>query len=154
MPFKDYAEFAEPIALPINGKTYTIPPCPAGLGLEILALEVDSKTPAVELFRRLLGSTWDQMIADDVPLAAVSRAGLVAMVDVQLGRESAEAVWEAGISPEAVAALAAAKTTEGSTPSPSTDAETSTPRRASMSGTTSPKATKRAAKKRAATAHE
>lgn len=157
MAFKDFREFAENLALPINGKTYDIPPVPARLGIQLLGLAKGDDVPelaaltGMDLWRALLGSAWDEMVADDVPMSAIARAGLTALADYQQGRAVAEAVWEGGIDPERMAARVAA-ILKDSTPSTSTDEASSTPTPASTSGTSSRRSTKRTAKPKAAPA--
>jgi hypothetical protein len=58
--------------------------------------------------RGLGGSVYDEMLADDVPLDALARAGFAMIVDWQNDRAAAERVWESGIDPEARAAMTAA----------------------------------------------
>lgn len=153
MAFKDFREFAEPLRLPINGKTYDIPPISARLGLQLLGLEkgeTDSPLASLsgmELWQAILGSAWDAMVEDDAPMSAIARAGLTALADYQQGRAVAEAVWEGGIDPERMAARVAAL--QESMPSQSTDEASETPTRASTSGTTSRRSTKRTAKAKA-----
>lgn len=154
MAFKDFREFAENLRLPINGKTYDIPPVPARLGIQLLGVAKGDDVPelaaltGLDLWRALLGSAWDEMVADDVPMSAIARAGLTALADYQQGRAVAEAVWEGGIDPERMAARVAALLKD-STPSTTTDEASSTRRRASTSGTTSRRSTKRTAPKAA-----
>lgn len=156
MAFKDFREFAEPLRLPINGKTYDIPPVPARLGISLLGLAKGDDVPelasltGMDLWKALLGSAWDEMVADDAPMSAIARAGLTALADYQQGRAVAEAVWEGGISPERMAARVAAL--QDSTPSKSTDEESVTPTRASTSGTTSRRSTKRTGTRASASA--
>jgi hypothetical protein len=154
MAFKDFREFADPLRLPINGKTYEVPPVPARLGIQLLGLAKGDDVPelaslsGMDLWQALLGSAWDEMVADDVPMSAIARAGLVALADYQQGRAVAEVVWEGGIDPERMAAQVAA-TLKDSTPSTTTDEASSTPTQASTSGTTSRRSTKRTAKPKA-----
>lgn len=154
MAFKDFREFADPLRLPIHGKTYTIPPVPARLGIQLLGLAKGDDVPelaaltGMDLWKALLGSAWDEMVADDVPMSAIARAGLTALADYQQGRVVAEAVWEGGIDPERMAARVAALLKE-SAPSTRTDEASTTPTPASTSGTTSRRRTRRTAPKAA-----
>jgi hypothetical protein len=155
MPLKAYEEFAqEPLAFPIGGKVYTVPPLGFTTGIRlqrVLAGEDDSlnDAPAEEGWRLVLGPVWDQMIADEVPMEAMVRAAFAAMTDFQFGREQAERVWEAGLDPKALAeaVMNARQTLEELKQSSSTGAASETRKRASTTGTSSPKTTKRAAAK-------
>lgn len=124
MPLKAYEEVVgEPLAFPINGKIYTPPPISAKAGIYLVrALAGDpgvSNEPSQSMWKVLLGPVYDEMIADNVPMDALARAGFAMLVDWQNNdRAAAERVWESGIDPEARAALAAAilQTTQPSTP--------------------------------------
>lgn len=175
MPFKAYEEFSKPpIELPVGGKTYTLPPVGAKLGILLLsAFNGDAHATATlgtstSLWQLVLGCTeecvagtdtacgsvYDQMLADNVPLDVVGRAGFTGLADFQYDRETAERVWESNLDPEARAALAAAvrelqtQQQTDSPPSPSTDAANRTPSPANTTGTTSP--TNSRAKKKSA----
>lgn len=153
MPLKPYEEFADPLAFPIGGRVYTVPPLPyrAGLRLQrILAGEDTAEDlPAEDLWRMVMGDAWDQMVADDVPLEAMSRAGIAAVADFRWGRATAENVWESGVDPEALAAaLTAANPSSKDFPdSTSTAKGSETPSRGSSSATTSPPGTPRPKRK-------
>ena len=149
MPLKAYEDFAqEPLAFPINGKTYTLAPVGFREGIKlqrVLAGEDDSlnDAPAEEAWRLVLGPAYDEMVADNVPMEALSRAGLAALADFRYGREAAERTWESGLDPKALeAALEAAAQTPPKRPasprSRSTASATKTRKRASTSATTSP----------------
>lgn len=140
MPLKAYEDFApEPLAFPISGKMYVAPQIGVADGL-LLQRAIEGKddslndAPPEVLWRKVLGAAWDEMMADNVPIEAASRAALAALADFQYGRSEAERVWEAGISPEALAARVAASRQE-STPSTRTGGAGKTQRRASTSGT-------------------
>ena len=152
MSLKAWEDFAqEPLAFPIGRKVYTVPP----IGLvEAIKLEQvlsgDDKSlegaPAEDLWRLVLGPVWDQMVKDNVPSEAAARAGMAALADFRMGRDAAEAAWEAGDNPEALAAAMAAKVTQASTPKPAaskrsraTASATPTPKPATTRRTTSPK---------------
>jgi hypothetical protein len=89
---------------------------------------------------------YDEMVADNVPALALSRAVLTALSDFRLGREIAEQVWESGLSPEALAPKGAKA--EQTQPS-STGEESETPTRASTSGTSSRQASSKTRAKKA-----
>lgn len=139
MPLKPYEEFAkEPLAFPIAGKMYTPPPVGSRLGIALVrALAGDTSglpDDTKSLWQLVLGGAYDEMVADDVPLEALARAGFATIVDFQNDREAAVKVWESGVDPEARAALMAAirSTTQ---PSTRPAAASTTPRRASGTGT-------------------
>jgi hypothetical protein len=140
MPLKAFEDFApEPLAFPIGGKVYTakLVGMSDGLRLQRVLEGKDDSLNDVEpevLWRMVLGDAWDEMMADNVPVEAASRAALAALADFQYGRNEAERVWEAGISPEALAARAAANQ-KASTPSTRTGGAGKTRSRASSSGT-------------------
>ena len=146
----DYSAFAEPpLSFPINGKRYTVPPLgiEAGLVLQGVIAGTDktfAKKNAVDLWKLVLGSLWDEMVADGVPLDAATRAGVAALADHQYGRVIAEAAWEAGEDPNRLAAYMDKKAAEqkaagnrATRRSKSTGTATKTPSRASTKATTS-----------------
>lgn len=138
MPFKDYQELAEPLALPINGKTYVIPAVGLADGIKLTeALDPESKTPLPddEFNRILLGTAYDEMLADNVPGPAVVRASLTALGDFQRGRATAEIMWETGGDPKALTAWVKATTNRASR------------RKAAQAGTTKPPASTSSTKK-------
>ncbi|HEY2642314.1 MAG TPA: hypothetical protein VGI56_01055, partial [Galbitalea sp.] len=104
---KDYKEFDHDLLkLPINGKVYTIPQLGAADAARI-QLEQDDpdslKLTAAELRACVLGSAYDEMLADNVPAPAIGRALLTAMADGLRGRQFAELMWETGADPKAIA---------------------------------------------------
>lgn len=146
MPLKAYEEFAdEPLAFPIGGKVYTVPPIGMRDGIRLqraISGQDDSlkDAPPEELWKLVMGDVWQQMLDDDVPVEAAGRAGAAALTDFQFGREAAEKVWEHGLSPEWMAALgSASQSGEDSQGSSSTGEASATRSRASSSGTTSRK---------------
>lgn len=136
MPLKAYEDWApEPLAFPIKGKVYEVPPLSWEAGVKLTAIMRDTEDAPDdpdEQNRLLMGDLWDQMKADGVPAEALSRAALTCLVDFRMGRDAAVKVWESGLTPEALAPAVGAST--------STGAETTTPTPDSTSGTTSPKA--------------
>ncbi|MCI1914649.1 MAG: hypothetical protein LKJ05_02820 [Bifidobacteriaceae bacterium] len=110
MAFKDYSELAdEPLAFPINGTVYTVPPISAKDGLkaqQLIQRSVEGEPiPMSDLASLLLGSAQQQMLDDNVPLAAFTRATITAIADFQQGREIAEATWETAGDPKALEAF-------------------------------------------------
>lgn len=142
MALKAYEDFAaEPLAFPIGGKTYVVPALGLAEGVkveQILSGKVDvNDHPQDFMWQLVLGSAWDEMQADNVPAEAAARAGLAAVQDFQFGREAAEATWEAGIDPKALAAFFMSR--QGSPQSNSTGSESATPSPAFTKRTKSPK---------------
>jgi len=151
MALSEYTTFATPpLAFPINGKTYTLAPLGIEAGIRLAAAIVGKDDELNDLsgsalWRLVLGTVWDDMIADGVPLEAATRAGLAALADHQQGRAFAEVIWETGADPKALEKYL----TEQLTPnratrrSPSTAKATTTRKPVSTSGTTSrPKSAK------------
>lgn len=146
MALKAYEEFAEaPLAFPIGGKVYAVPAVSYLTGIRLTRIftgedkSLEGKPPE-DGWRLVLGSAWDEMAADDVPMDAMSRAGLAAIADFQFGRAAAELVWESNVSPEELAAATAANRKERRATQRSTGTGRKTRSRASTSGTSSPKA--------------
>lgn len=150
MPLKPFEELSlDPLIFPIGGKEYRAKLIGVQDGLRLQAAiegtddSLNDQPPEV-LWRMVVGEAWDEMLADNVPLEAMNRAGLAALADFRYGRAEAERVWEVGVSPEALAALAAAPNRaqrRASKRSSSTGAARKTRSRASTTGTTSRKAT-------------
>jgi hypothetical protein len=112
--FKDVAEFVDDeLALPIKGKVYRVAPVDALVGLKLqrllllarlaasgvelspkdaAELELDDNSQA-ELYKELLGSTYDEMITDGVSYPHLERAGNTAVAFFVGGMEAAEAAW-------------------------------------------------------------
>jgi hypothetical protein len=143
----DYSKFAEgPLEFPINGKRYVLPEQGIEAGITLAGIvsgknKAAARMEGVELWKLLLGPLWDEMIADGVPLAAATRAGLTALADHQYGRDVAEITWETGADPkvlepylEARAAKTANRVTRRSN---STGGAKKTPSRASTRATSS-----------------
>lgn len=141
-PWEEVA--SDPLAFPIRGKNYTVPEMPYDDWLTIQQIQSGKVTelegPAEETWRLVLGSAWDEMVADNVPAEALSRAGLAALTFVQFGREMAESVWEAGLDPKAVAAAIVERQSSTST---STASAPETPSLDSSTPTTSRKGSSR-----------
>lgn len=172
----------QPLRLPIGDKVYEVQPIGYDDGLTLLNVGKDKNSkikkdsPDQDLFKVVLGDVWDELRTDSQPFPAIFRAGTAALqyqtaLVSGMSSEDAvvmgEAVWESGLSPEAVAAAAAAiqqqnqqneqnknrgKPSKTSKTSTSTAAASGTRRRASTSGTRSRTSTPRTppAKKAAA----
>lgn len=153
MPLKAYEEFAkEPLGFPIAGKVYTVPALGFTDGILLQRIVAGEQTaftdaPVEDGWKLVLGSAFDDMVTDKVPMEAIARAGFAAMADFQFGREAAERVWESGLDPKALAAAVTATARQDSPRSSSSDEVSVTPSPASSTGTTSPKTTKRTAAK-------
>lgn len=123
MTFEDFQDIApDPLELPINGKTYTIPAVSAADGLKAWQWIRDGKkddgTPAKveDIAAILLGKVQQKLIKDGVSWQALNRVYLTAISDFTNGRRSAEAMWETGGDPKALERLTASATqAEGDT---------------------------------------
>lgn len=128
-------------AFEIRGKRYAVPELDYRAMLTVQkikageATELDDAKPE-DSWRLIMGSTWDEMVADNLPAEAMSRAGLATLAYFEQGREVAEAIWENGIDPKALAAAILARIEPQK--QPSTAEEPVTRSRASMTGTTFP----------------
>lgn len=158
MTFRDLREFFDgTLALPVGGKTYTVPPCSADDGLWAQAL-MDAALKAAtggevneddlsrivlnddderSLYQRLLGTAFDEMKDDGVDWPSIARCGQTAFVFFTQGEDAAQVVWEQQ---------------PGEAPAPNRETRrqeskasaVSTPRRGSTSGTRSRTTSKRA----------
>src|SRR4051812_17989649 len=101
MPFRDLSELLDAgLLLPINGKTYVVPPVDAETGLRLQRLAEIAATVAqaaesgeqldavalddageVDLYRDALGTAYDEMVADRVSWPALKLAGVTAWLD-------------------------------------------------------------------------
>lgn len=115
LDFADYTEFADPLRLPINGKVYTIPEPSFRHAIKLQGIANGGVVPdelqdpaGEKMAKFVLGHVYDQMVEDEVPVAAMSRAVATAMTDLTRGRFAAWMMWKVGNSPEALAAIAAA----------------------------------------------
>ena len=126
---------------PIGGKEYVIPELGYTEFLLMQKIRTGETPPeiegmdAVESWRLAMGTAWDDMTADNVPGEAIARAGLATLAFFEVGREAAEAIWENGIDPKAMAASILAKI--GQSLPNDTGAANVTPSAASTSGTNS-----------------
>lgn len=144
---RDYESFAnDPLVFPIRGKHYPAVEVGIDLGMRLSGITTgaaEQDMPAVDLWRLVLGDSWDQMVADGVPLDAATRAGMAAIADFQHGREYALVVWETGNDPKALtehmAAKAKAEGNRATRRSRSTASASKTPSPASSKATTSRK---------------
>lgn len=105
MAFQEYNELVEPLELPINGKTYTIPPVGLDEGIRLAdLLNPASEVPFTdeEAFTLVLGSALGEMRTDHVTPAAIRRAFRAALADWQRDRSTAEMMWVTGGDPKAL----------------------------------------------------
>ncbi len=105
--FEDYEKVVDPLILPIRGKEYTIPEVSLSDGLRYTASKDDPDAPPLEddvFLHMFLGAAYDEMVADDVPAAAILRAASTAFADFERGRATAEIIWATGGDPKAVTA--------------------------------------------------
>lgn len=129
MAFKDLGEWAtEGLALPINGKLYQLPPVDAELGPQLQSMfavgiavatgsqagdkdtEVLSDLAEQDLYQRVLGDAYAQMIKDGIKWAAIKLAAMTSMIDATFGREMAEQYWESKGKPQGRKAAPTTKT--------------------------------------------
>ncbi|MFF2922725.1 hypothetical protein ACFVTP_10030 [Streptomyces celluloflavus] len=149
MAFKALGELLdEALQLPVDGTLYTVPAPSAAVGLRTQALinaaataadggQVDEQVlgDAAErdLYRDVLGSAHDEMVAAGVTWPALKHCAITAMVWIAQDKDAAERFWNAAGDPNRLAPNRAARR------SPS-GAVTSTRSRGSTSGTSGPKA--------------
>jgi hypothetical protein len=162
--FKDLDDLFDPgLELPIGGKVYRVEPPSAELGLwcehmlvcgtELQRASTDEEIEAVvtrldkppgdeskSIQARVLGAAYEEMVADGVSWPKIKHAGNTAYVWIVMGEEAAARYWTSVGRPEAVAPNRAARRAT----SKSTGAASGTRRRASTSGTSSPKTSSRA----------
>ena len=112
---RDLDEFFDPtLRLPIRGKVYVVASPDAKTGLRVQRLMSTGAVAAMggevsdadleslefdddeerDLYLRILGPAYDEMLADGLPWEIVQHAGQTALMWVAFGREAAERVWE------------------------------------------------------------
>lgn len=130
----------EPLAFPIGAKTYTVPDLDYRAMLTMQKIRAGESTeyddaPPEVTWRLVMGDAFDQMVNDNVPAEAIGRAGLATLAYFEQGIETAEAIWESGVDPKALAAAILSRSGQSQ---PSSTGEASvTPSPASSSGTSS-----------------
>lgn len=105
MAFRDITDIIGPIALPIKGKTYTLPSLTIEQGVklhQVMDPEHEATMTDPELFAFLLGDAHAQMVEDNVAPEIIARAAFTALADWQSGRPAAEVIWEQGVDPKAL----------------------------------------------------
>ncbi|UWM52070.1 hypothetical protein N0X72_25330 [Streptomyces carpaticus] len=113
----------ESITLPIGGRTYVIPAPSAAVGLRVQAMvqaaaaaadggrireEVLSDAAERDHYRDVLGTAYENLLADGVSWPALKHAALTAMVWITQDRATAERFW-ASADPKAGAPNRAAR---------------------------------------------
>lgn len=114
---RDLAEFFDPtLKLPIKGKVYVVlaPDAKTGIhvqrlmttgmlassGVEVSQAKLDEleldDDDEIDLYQRLLGAVYDEMVADGLPWPFIKHAGVTAFMWVAYDKESAERFWESG----------------------------------------------------------
>jgi len=143
MTLREFTEFAAgPLQFPYQGKVYTAPEVGIELGLRlngITNLGQEAELPFPDLWPDLFGPAYDEMRADGVPVAFVTRAAATVIADFQYGREYATAMWETGADPKAMAEYMKSKGNRATRRSRSTGGASKTPSPASSKATTSRK---------------
>lgn len=156
----------KPLTLPVRDKQYEIQPLEYQDGLTLIAVSenrsktITKKSEDSELFKLVMGPTWDEMLADKVPYVVAFRAGmsavqyqmaLVSGLDSDAAVAAGEMVWgNEGVDPELLAAAltaAQAEDQKARTPSTSTASARKIPSRASTRTTTSRQGTRQTASK-------
>jgi hypothetical protein len=112
---RDLTEFFDPtLRLPMKGKVYVVESPEAGVGIHIqrlfntataafagaelstedlAALELDDAEEQ-DLYPRVLGATYREMVDDGLPWVWIKHAGTTALMWIGLGIEAAENFWE------------------------------------------------------------
>lgn len=115
MAFRDLDEFFDPtLRLPIRGKTYVVQSVDAKTGLwcqraltvgvqavsggdlteaQIDGLELDD-AQELDLYRKVLGDVYDEMLADGLPWEILRHAGMTAFMWAAGNKQAAEDYWE------------------------------------------------------------
>lgn len=128
---REYTEFADgPLIFPYKGRTYTAPEVGIAFGMRLNGITnegAEADLNIKDLLPDLLGEAWTQMVADDVPLTFAIRAGATVLADFQYGRSYAEAMWETGADPKAMAEWTKARGNRATRRSKSTGGVRKTP---------------------------
>jgi hypothetical protein len=108
----------ERLALPINGKTYIVPPPSASTGLRVQAIMQAAATAADggkvdetlladaaerDMYADVLGTAHAEMVADDVDWPTLKHSAVTAMVWIVQNRDAAERYWNSGGDPSRLA---------------------------------------------------
>ncbi|MDF5756661.1 hypothetical protein [Spongiactinospora sp. TRM90649] len=118
--------FDDGLELPVAGKTYRVPPPSAETGLYCQRLAEAGQAAAkgdqapdadlddareLDLYRRVLGPVYDELIADGVSWTRIKHVGITAFMWVIGNEQAAQAYWERGPEGVAPAATRAARST-------------------------------------------
>ncbi|TMR97533.1 DUF7426 family protein [Nonomuraea basaltis] len=121
--------FDDGLSLPVGGKLYRIPAPSAEVGLYCQTLAESGMDAAngkdnpeaalddvreLDLYRRVLGPVYDELIADGVSWPKIKHCGVTAFMWVAGSSDAAAAYWERGpeaAAPEAAKGRAAARST-------------------------------------------
>lgn len=158
MAFEQLGEVLdETLALPVKGKTYTVPPPSAATGLRVQAIMQAAAVAADggrvddailrdaaerDMYADVLGTAHAEMVADGVTWPTLKHCAITAMVWIIRDKEAAEHYWNTGGDPSRLAPNRKARRS-------SSGAAKSTPSRGSTSGTKSRQAKPAGAKKAA-----
>jgi hypothetical protein len=108
----------ETLALPVNGKTYTVPPPSASTGLRVQAImqaaavaadggKVDEAILADaaerDMYADVLGTAHAEMVADNVGWPTLKHSAVTAMVWIVQNKDAAERYWNSGGDPSRLA---------------------------------------------------
>jgi hypothetical protein len=145
----------EGLSLPVNGKTYRVPPPSAATGLRVQAImqaaavaadggQIDEAVlkDAAErdMYRDVLGTAHAEMVADDVAWPTLKHSAVTAMVWIVQSKDAAERYWNSGGDPSRLAPNRKQRRS-------SSDAAKSTRSRGSSSGTKRPQGSRAGGKK-------
>lgn len=156
MPAKPW--IVRPLVLSYGDTNYQVEPISYDDGLTLIAVmrgestDIPNNAKNEDLFKLVMGGTWDTMRSARLPFPVMFRAGMaatqyqMALINDQPSEDAVKAgaaMWESGISPEALAAAMAAvqKTSKASKRSQSTASGIGTRRPGSTTSMTSRKAT-------------
>ncbi|WP_053913659.1 hypothetical protein [Streptomyces sp. TP-A0875] len=158
MAFNDVSELLdECLSLPIRGRIYTVPAPEAAMGLrtqQLIALaaaaadgqavtlddELMSDDEESDFYERLLGSAFDDMVADGVKWPLVKHAAVTSMIWIAQNKDAAERYWNSGGDPSRMAPNREARRRSGGA--------SSTRSQGSTSGTSTRTAPRHRARKR------
>lgn len=158
MAFKDLREFTDGrfIDLPIDGKTYRVHDVDAETGIWVQRVmelgiaasqgqEVDGAVldddDETEAYERVLGDTYEEMIADRVAWSDIKHCATTAMIWIAFDEDTAQKYWETGKSAAPGEAAAPAAGPNRASRRASSAAARKTRSRASTSGTRASRST-------------
>jgi hypothetical protein len=145
----------EGLSLPVNDKTYRVPPPSAATGLRVQAImqaaavaadggQIDEAVlkDAAErdMYRDVLGTAHAEMVADDVAWPTLKHCAVTAMVWIVQNKDAAERYWNSGGDPSRLAPNRKQRRS-------SSDAANKTRSRGSSSGTKRPQGSHAGGKK-------